>query len=408
MSTAVAENTGLIKVEEITGVMTSAGEVLVKNQSLVEKCVAKGESFLDTCEAGMNDELDKELNDWQVKAKQAMQIMNDRRAPVTQIMDRLKKVFTEMEGRIDPKKPESIYSKVQAYRNKWATQKAEEQRRKEQEILRKQNVDRERIELKARIEQQVREYYQNSLFSRKKHYSDLFNTMFLDNVVDIGNKINDMPLTWPRDKWETIEVRVSAVYLDKTELASLVFDTKMSLYDELNANFRENMEDHQQNLLAQIPARKKELEEIKKADKTKREQLEAEAKKRQEEEAERLKKEQEESLRKQQEELEMKKNIEHAGTLFDTQMELSAVQSDAASTRSGYVINVLNPAGWGAIFMFWFEKEGKNLSNEQIGKKSMDQMKSFCEKYAHKNNDKISSPHLEYREEIKAVAKKGA
>jgi hypothetical protein len=50
--------------------MASAGDVLAKMKTFVKRPPSKRQSYLDTIEGeGMSDELDAELNKWQVKAK---------------------------------------------------------------------------------------------------------------------------------------------------------------------------------------------------------------------------------------------------------------------------------------------------------------------------------------------------
>ena len=65
-------------------------------------------------------------------------------------------------------------------------------------------------------------------------------------------------------------------------------------------------------------------------------------------------------------------------------------------------IEVSNPAGYGQIFMFWFEREGKNLPNEKIEKKSIAQMKKFCEDIANKDGEIITSNFITYKEVVTA------
>jgi hypothetical protein len=50
----------------------------------------------------------------------------------------------------------------------------------------------------------------------------------------------------------------------------------------------------------------------------------------------------------------------------------------------------------------WFEKEGRTLAAEKIESMSLGRIKTFCEKYAAKNEDFIQSKLIEYKPVYKA------
>lgn len=91
-------------------------------------------------------------------------------------------------------------------------------------------------------------------------------------------------------------------------------------------------------------------------------------------------------------------------SMFDN-VEQTARPESKAQVRSGYNIAVTHPAGWVTIFQLWFEKEGKNLGVDVLGRKSLNQMKGWAEKHALKDGEKITSPYVKYEETFKTVAK---
>ena len=402
------ETQEIIRVEEITSIMMNAGEVLTKNQNLSEKAVSKAKFLLDTIEGeGMSDVIDQEVNDWMVKAKQADTMLKQRRSPITQMANQIVKAFTALEAPFDSTKKDSFFSNFQIHRNAWAKSKADLQREEEKKILRNQNIAKEKIELKASIEQMVRDAYLTKLYTFKKFGQDTFNKMTLETVEEIKKAIADLKIVYPRDKFNELAINVTSIYLDPAKLAGLIFDTRSGLYDELAANFRENMEALKVNLLDQVPSKVNELKEIAKAGADARKKLEQDALERQQKEDQRLKEEAAEAKKQSEQNISLNKQMDNASTLFDTAAQLAEVkESNTGKTRSGYKINVLNTAGWGAIFMFYFEKEGMTLTVDDMGKKTMNQMKAFCEKYAHKEGEKIQSSHLSYEEDLKAVVTK--
>lgn len=401
------QTTELIKFEEINSLIASAPDVLAKNQSLHDKAVNKAISLLDTVEAeGMNDELDAELNDWMVKAGQALKINNQRRSPLTQMLTQVAKVFTSLEAPFDGTKKDSYYARFQILRNGYAAEKAKIQREKEAAILKQQNIDKEKISIKAEIELQIRNSYYDKLQAFKKYWTDFFNNTTLETLKANKEKIENIKLDYPKDKFNELPVKVYPVYLDNVEKDRLIGVARVELYQELSANFRENMESLRDDLKDKFPSKKRELEAIAKAGAEEKARLEELARNRQlaeqklaEEEAEKKRKEAEKQV-------EMNKQMETAGTLFDTAAQLEEVKESTGKVKASYKISVTDATGWGHIFLFWCEKEGYSLTEAQIEKKTFKQLKTFCEKWANKHDEFIDHDSIEYYEDLKAVVTK--
>jgi len=399
-----------IDVTEIASTMSGAGEVLTKNENLAVKAVNGAEQLLDTIEAeGMSDELDAALNAWQVKAKDAVKIMNTRRSPITQIMTKMAKYFTEQEAKLDPTKADSVYAKIQLKRNAWAKQKADEARKREQEILHQQNIAKERVSFKSDAESHIRRIYGEKLLAFKQFAVKIYNSLSLENIDEVKKSISAVKINYPLDKFNEIEpAGAFAVYLSVEDQKQIVVEVRDSLYDELAANFKENMEAEKERLLDLIPSRVNELKEIAKAGAEQKKRMEEEAERRRVADEARQKQEAAEQAKRDQEAIAAKTQMENATTLFDTSAKLAEIKEDStAKVRQGYNIIVNENAGWGAIFMFFFEKQAGSLTVEEFGKKTGNQMKAFCEKHAHKTGEKVVSAHLVYEEDFKAVASKG-
>jgi hypothetical protein len=398
-----------VNVIEVAEIMAGAGLILDQNENLALKAVKGAEELLDTIEGqGMSEEIDAALNAWQVKAKEATVLMNKRRSPITQIMTKMAKYFTELENKLDPSKPESIYSKVQAERNAWAKQKAIEAKEKEAEILKQQNIAKEKVSFKALVETHIRTIYNGKLLTFKQHAVKIYNNLTIENVAEVKGAINEVKVNYPLDAFNKIEpASAVAYYLPAQDQQEIIVAVRDALYDELSANFRENMEAEKERLLDLIPSRINELKEIAKAGEAKKVELEAEAERRRVADDLRQKQEAAEQEARDKANIAANTQMETATTLFDTAAQLAQVKEESTGkSREGYKINVLNAAGWGAIFMFYFEKEGQKLDVETFGKKSLNQMKAFCEKHAMKENEQISSDALQYEEVFKAVATK--
>jgi hypothetical protein len=188
------------------------------------------------------------------------------------------KEFTSIENQMDVKDAKTIPYKIQQHRNALARAEEAKRRKAMEEEKAKRQAAEEAIDIKSRVELKVRERYNQALIASKQRYIDLFNTFeAINQEAEIKAQLDKMPLSYPRDKFELISVPITAIYIKPDELAGIIYNTKMSLYDELNANFRENMEAHQMHLRDQIPARRQELLEIAKAGAAEKKRLEAAA-----------------------------------------------------------------------------------------------------------------------------------
>lgn len=407
MSTTTAISN--INVEEISTTMENAGLILVANETLADKAVTAGQALLDTVEAeGMNDELDSALNAWQLKSKDAVKLLNGRRSPITQMMTKLAGLFTAQENKLDPKKVDTVAAKVQTSRDQWAKFKADAQRKKEQEILKQQNVAKERISIKADIQSHIRSIFNTKLSAFKTDIQNKYNQLTLDNFEEIKAYIAQRPVVYPVDAFRKIAPPVFGAYLDVAEVEKMIYDEREDLYDELAAVFQENIEVEKSNTLELIPSRILELKEIARSGAEEKARLEKIAADRAKADELRLKKEREDQELKDKANVAATVQMETASTLFNSTAQLAEVKESVGKSKVAEKISVLSTDGWGAIFIMYFEKEGKGLSVEDFGKKTLNQMKSFAEKHANKTGERIDSPFVEYVEEVKAVTSKVA
>lgn len=400
------EKQGLIKFEEVSSTLMQAGDILAQNTKLSLSAQKAAQFLLDTVEAeGMTDELDAKINEWQVKAKVALSKNNERRTPITQVLTRISREFTALENPLDSSKPDSLFSQLQKHRNTFAAQKEKERKAKEAEILRKQNLDKERIQITAEIEKQIRSIYSEKLLQFRTGVAKILSSMTLENFAEKSEKIKSIAVEYPRDKFNEITPSVFPVYLDSVELERIVISCRVKLYDELSANFRENMEVDKQAAIDELPSKKKELERLAKANAEEAAQIKAQQAERERLAQAKLQLEQKEAEKEAQAKIEAEKALNNAQTLFDTTAQIAEI-NDTAKVKKSYVIEVADVAGWGYIFMLYYEKVGIKMSIEDLGKKSLNQMKKEIEKIANKNGEMLDHPSIRYVEDVKAVVTK--
>lgn len=399
-------NTEIIQFDEISSIMAGAGAVLESNTKLSEKAKNGLQSLIDTADAeGMSDALDKQMNDKLVIAKETFEFLQKKRTPITQMANKVVSIFTSLEEPVNPQKKGNLFDKVKDKRNLWAAEVALVAREKEEKVRLEQAKKSEKVELSGKIELAFRAAYNAKLYEFQNWYNNKFNSSTLETIEKHHGIFKTMNTIYPRDKFNELSIDITAIHHTKEEISVLIFDTRTSLYDELSKDFTEKMSDLRNDLISKIPSKKTELIEIAAAGEKEKQKLLDKQKERELAEQLERQKELDDQKLKDEEAVKLKQNIGVTNSLFDANKEIAQLNTNSATVRTGYNITVKDSAGWGAIFLLYFDKEGMNLTVEDFGKKTMNQMKTFCEKFAHKTGEKIVSDCLTYTEDFKAVTK---
>ena len=141
-----------LQVSQIQSLAVNTNNALQLNRQSVDNAVAAGNALIEKIDSqGMNETMDQECNNYLVKCKRTLELMNERRKPVTQLFDQVRSYFTQMENQLDPSKGE-IYLRIQGFRNEFARKKDEERRKKEEEARNKLEAEKERATATAIIE----------------------------------------------------------------------------------------------------------------------------------------------------------------------------------------------------------------------------------------------------------------
>lgn len=395
--------TELIKVEEFTSLIKSAPDALSKNKNSIMACNQAGQSILDTIEGeGMTDTLDAKAAEYLKKVSVTIKNMQARRSPITQIFDRIRSIFTSDEKAIDPKDTTTIPGKIVQARDQYAAKKRLEEKKRQEEAIRRSNIENEKTSYKAELNRLLFEHY-NEYFSQKtRELEQLFNTLSL-NAFDLKSKlIREFSLDYPREQFNKFSKEVSTIYLDQTTRSSIRGEVVIGKYAQFAEQFKFEMEDLRQSFIDRLGSKKQELIEEDQlritnqaaAEKAEKERKEREERERQERAAEQAKKDAER----------IKK--EHA-TVQANQMETlfsAAAASITPATVKAKItekIEILHPQGILEIYQMWWMREGNQLPIDELSKIHK-KMVTFCEKIANKDDDKINSKYIRYVEEVKA------
>lgn len=397
-------------IESALEVFQTAPLVLKQNQESTEKALKAGQSLLDTISAeGMNDAIDEACNDYLVKLKKTTTAMNERRKPITQIMDEFKKLFTAEESKVDQKS--DIYTTIQQHRDKWAAEKARIVEQKRREAALKAEQEKEEAVLASEAESMLKSNAVTFATQKIEVLNKSFRGITLANEANARIYFDEKHDHIGAGGEEIIgKVEYTAKFITQARANEIISKVKAEKLAANVAYASELIHEHQQELRSKINERIDELHAIEEAAKESAEraaQMEAERKAR-EQEAELKAKAEAERLKKEADALaEANKQAAITNAEFDHSVTMAEIATEQpAKVREGYSITVLKSAGWLPIVAFYFEREGNGKTPEELEKKTLLQMKTFCEKWAAKGGEQLQSPFLRYTETFKAVATK--
>lgn len=397
-------STELIKVEEFTSLMKSAPDALGKNQKSIANCNSAGQAILDTIQGeGMTDELDAKAAEYLKKVNVTITNMKNRRAPVTQLFDRIRSIFTTDEKAIDPKDKSTIPGKIAAERDRYAALKREEERRKQQEMQRQANIEKEKGTYRFAIEQAINTHMSSYFAEQQKNLSHIWESITLATFELKEKSIRGWSTLYPREHFDTFNQDITTYYLDAQTKANIKAEILSNKYSAFSQQYKFDMEDLRQSFIDRLSSKKQELieeEELRKKDAEAAAKAEAERKQREEEERKQRELEIQQKEHEQQQKAESSIQSAQMNSLFAT--AAASVTTRTSKAKVTERIKILHPAGFLEIYQMWWINEGQNLTIEEL-EKIHKKMISFCEKKANSDDEmKIKSKYIRYEEEVKA------
>lgn len=397
-------STELIKVEEFTSLMKSAPDALGKNQKSIANCNSAGQAILDTIQGeGMTDELDAKAAEYLKKVNVTITNMKSRRAPVTQLFDRIRSIFTTDEKAIDPKDKSTIPGKIAAERDRYAALKREEERRKQQEMQRQANIEKEKGTYRFAIEQAINTHMSSYFAEQQKNLSHIWESITLATFELKEKSIRGWSTLYPREHFNTFNQDITTYYLDAQTKANIKAEILSNKYSAFSQQYKFDMEDLRQSFIDRLSSKKQELieeEELRKKDAEAAAKAETERKQREEEERKQRELEIQQKEHEQQQKAESSIQSAQMNSLFAT--AAASVTTRTSKAKVTERIKILHPAGFLEIYQMWWINEGQNLTIEEL-EKIHKKMISFCEKKANSDDEmKIKSKYIRYEEEVKA------
>lgn len=396
----------LITTSQITDIAQNGAEVLSTNKERSEKALAVGRNILQAINAagGLNPELDARCNKYLVNCRTAKKEMEEARKPITQLFDQIKKEFTATENELDIRKSGTVPFIVQNHRNEYVKQIEAEREKKRLEQELELNKQKERVDIATSVKTQLSAHVQDYIEKTKADLEKSFNSITLEDFDVRSKKLKAYAPSYTLSHFKAFKPVLFPKHLTAEAVKAItqeVIDSKD--FDVIAGVVEGDINAFVRELIEKLPSLKNELERIATANAEEKKALEEARAKREAEEKAKREADAAEAQRKKEEELKLQAEGEKADAIMDN---LELFDDKGPETRSGYNISILHQAGAVEIFQFWFEREGAKCTIEELERKSIGQMKTFCERAAHKDGEMISSKYLKYEAVYKAVNRK--
>jgi len=406
--------TEIIKFEQVADTIQNAGNVFNQNKLSHDKALDAANKLIEQAKRGVSKDLyDLIANLVKTKIPATQKAMLERRKPITQIMDLLKKEFTKMESDLGKDSPTIV--SLQKIMNDFAA---------EQERIRKEN--------EAKIIEAQKKAQNLALIipDCKTYFVERFNDFLFSDKDFINQKMNEIKTIEDLTKFEKWVSEYAVIYgtfnnivFKKTYeyVSNEEFDAELkkidfaAMQEQFRKQYVSEMEVFIKETIDKIPTKKQQIKDaLDLQEKIKAENDEAEKKhlkdiedKRIAEEKKRIEEEKKAlDILKQQEIT--KQNLQNIIQSSSASVQAkTAVQADLFSqiipevkVSYEYTITIKNPIAWVELFQFWFENQAKELSEDKIANFTMERIKKYAEKQA-ENKNTIISDNLQYNEIIK-------
>lgn len=377
-------------------VLNSAPEILMQNQTSKSKATEAYNKLTDLIEQnGMSDFYDGELSKFVDKGKKTITSMNERRKGVTQMIDLIKKEFTSLESDL-----KGTVDKAQTQRNAYATEKMKIKQEEDRKAQVKLAKDKEVIEFRRACDIAVSTFFSDCTSKTKRQFLDHFNNLTLENIDNAGfnSATSNFESYFPKGFEVDVVQGFHVLHSEESELYPILREYWQADHSAYKAQFKSEIQSQLRELADKIPSKKAELQTLALADSEEAERLLKEKADREKAEAERIRLEEEKKKQDAEAQAAVKAAGEQAAILVDTQVNLS----ESPKVAESYEIQVTNVAGYLMLVQFWFEKEGKDLSQDKFEKFTFARVKAFCENYAKKNDEFVKNPAIIYEPKYKA------
>lgn len=399
------KNTEITKFEKSVGVLKGLKGVYIENKTSLDKATEYSNKVIDSGKAAMSDELYNKMKNLIKKLNATQKSMNENRKPITQIMDALKKEFTEMEGKVSKNGDiqRKLNSMMQMYVDYLEKQRIAKEKEREK-ILKRNN---ELSSIIPDMEYYYNQEFQNHLSNAKLEIQNyLYDLKEMSEENEIKEKIKSYPVNYT--KFSEIEWSGKGRYefVKPEEIEKQVKNYNFQiLRNKFLEEFKNDIGVFKVETIDKIPTIISRIKENEKIQKEKDAEKQAALKKAQEEKDRKFKEEQERKIKedslKKTESAKIESDMKFAeNSIKGTASYNSEVVKSSIKTKYQYEIEVTDKTGYAKIFIFWFENEGKKLSADKIEKYTLGRAKKYAEKRATDDEVFIESEFVQYHKKV--------
>lgn len=389
----------IIKPENIREIVQAAPEAYEANRRSRDNCAAAGETILGAIgQQGMDEELDRRAASYIEKSRRTVKAMNDRRATVTRLFDRLRAAYTAMENEIDPSKAGTAGYRLQQMRNQYAAERRAEEEKRRAEELRRQQAEAAARKFRMDVEEDFRQKFRSLVNENINKINSIDSGMTPENFCTCATTLRAMKdSAYALTAWLEA-LHTSCVIPAGADVEAVEKETKEKLAAEFRMEYLAGVCDLADYVLDRLPSKRDELERIAAAETEEAARMKAELEARQREEAARMEQQRAEREAEEKRRTEMEKKQTEMDSLFNTaQVEMAP----AAKVKVSKKIKLISNNGILSVIGLWWSREGCHMSTEELAKMFKKQI-TFCEKLADREGVEVTDPEVEYFEEVKA------
>lgn len=270
----------ILQVEKgISSIKDQMLAIVKENKQELYESLANGQNILaNIAVSGMDDYLDAQAAEYIKSTKIVVKSISERRKPITQVFDMVKKGFTTMEGMLSTK-GDSVVAELQKKRDEYAAYKLEIARKAEAERQRKA---REKV-AREQLAQDVRSVCNMILSNTLQHDLGIMNNSFALLTLDNKDKVKEAIANWNTklnliEQFEKLKPYYNNEDISDVDAAKIIGDTLADVSKPIIKTYEDKIVELRDELLLHYDSKVSELVEQKRlADEAIRKEAEAKA-----------------------------------------------------------------------------------------------------------------------------------
>lgn len=382
-------------------------QILQTHQLRTSKAVDTGLQILAAIqEQGMTDALFESSKAYIIRCRDVKLELEAARKPGTQSFDLIRNMFTTLESLIEIKTPGTAVFMLQAKNSKFVADRAERERKEQEERDRQAKKKIEAGQAKADYEKQIDLWLINNTANMKRIMQDSFNKITLVDFEVKKKSLQEMNVT---TNVATIAGKIKLItpmtmYNSPDEVNAIGMEV-WNGYDwpKYMADYQSAIQDLKTQLIADLPGKKIELENIAKANAEEKQRLEN---LRLQREADELKKQQDwQKFQESQANAKADTAVQNTTVteLFNATPQVSTPPPAMKTTTK---IRVKNHTGVVEIFTQWYKVHSSEWSLEDLTAKVKFMITDLEADARKADGEKIVSANVEYYQDITSSNRK--